>query len=144
MALIKKDTPEGFEFAGRVRKLTQERLNFFSGGFPKGPNWPAKNIHTDLEAAKKAGLKTVAASGAMFEGYLADLMIEIFGGNWLKKGKLSLAFTGIVNKNDSLIPRAVVKAKATVGSKIECTMEVWCENQRGEKVVVGTAKGIIE
>jgi acyl dehydratase len=88
---------------GRLRTVSLERINFFSGGYPKGPNWPAKNIHTDLETAKKCGLETVAASGAMFEGYLVDLMIDLFGVEWLNYGMMTLAFINVVNKDDTSV-----------------------------------------
>jgi acyl dehydratase len=141
---ITRDAPEGSEFAGRLRTVSLERINFFSGGYPKGPNWPAKNIHTDLETAKKCGLETVAASGAMFEGYLVDLMIDLFGAEWLNYGMMTLAFINVVNKNDTLVPKGVVRSKEVVGSRVEFRVDLWCENQYGTKVVVGTGKGLLK
>jgi len=49
-----------------------------------------------------------------------------------------------VDKDDSLIPRAVVKSKSPQDSKVEFTLDVWCENQHGDKVVVGTARGVVK
>ena len=138
---ITKDAREGSEFAGRIRTVSLERICMFSGGFPRGPNWPAKNIHTDLEIAKGCGLNTRAASGAMFEGYLTDLMIDLFGIEWLNYGKMSLAFVNIVDKDDTLLPMGVVRSKTVAGSASEFVLDLWCENQFGEKVVAGTGKG---
>ncbi len=128
-------------FAGQIRTVSLERINLFSGGFPKGPNWPAKNIHTDLEIAKSCGLTTRAASGAMFEGYLTDLMIDLFGLEWLHYGKMKLAFINIVDKDDTLIPTGIFKSKQIVDSSVEFTLDVYCENQYGEKVIVGNSIG---
>jgi acyl dehydratase len=141
---ITRDAPEGSEFAGRLRTVSLERINFFSGGYPKGPNWPAKNIHTDLETAKRCGLETVAASGAMFEGYLVDLMIDLFGVEWLNYGMMNLAFINVVNKDDTLVPNGVVRSKEVAGSRVEFTLDLWCENQYGTKVVVGTGRGFLK
>jgi acyl dehydratase len=143
MTSITIDSKVGDEFAGKLRTVTLERVNLFSGGYPKGPNWPAKNIHTDLDCARQCGLNTRAASGAMFEGYLADLMTDIFGEDWLRHGKMSLAFIQVVDKDDALIPKAIVHAKTVKDSKVEYTMEIWCENQHGSKVAVGTAIAIV-
>lgn len=143
MPVITKETKEGEKFIGKIRTITQERLNYFSGGFPKGPDWPAKNIHTDLQTAKKAGLKCVAASGAMFEGHLIDLMVDLFGERWLTYGAMSLSFINIMDRDDTLLPKAVVKAKKSLISQIEFTLEICCENQHGMKVVVGTGRGVI-
>jgi acyl dehydratase len=141
---ITRNAREGSEFAGRLRTVFLERINFFSGGYPKGPNWPAKNIHTDLETAKRCGLETVAASGAMFEGYLADLMTDLFGVEWLNYGMMTLAFINVVNKDDTLVPKGVVRSKEVAGSKLEFTLDLWCENQYGTKVVVGTGRGFLK
>jgi len=140
---ITRDAGEGSEFVGRLRTVSLERINFFSGGFPRGPHWPAKNIHTDLDAAKRCGLNTRAASGAMFEGYLADHMIDLFGEEWLNYGEMNLAFINIVDKDDTLVPTGVVKSKEVVGSRVEFALDLWCENQYGTKVVVGTGKGLL-
>ena len=143
MARIIKETQKGSEFQGNLKTVTEERVYAFSGGFPKGKDWPKKNIHTDLEFARSCGLPTRAASGAMFEGYLTELMIDLFGENWLTYGKMSLKFINIVDVNDRLLPKAIVQSKQIQNSNIIFTMEVWCENQHGNRVVVGTATGII-
>lgn len=144
MAIITKDTPEGYEVSGNLKTVTDERVFAFSGGYPKGTGWPNKTIHTNLEFARSGGLPTRAASGAMFEGYLAELMIDLFGENWLKEGKMSLKFIAIVDPGDTLLPKAVVQSKYMESSVTRFVMDVYCENQRGEKVVVGTATGLVQ
>jgi acyl dehydratase len=143
MAIITRDATEGAEFSGKLKTVTEERVYAFSGGFPKGPDWPKKNIHTDLEFAKSCGLPTRAASGAMFEGYLTELMIDLFGENWLSGGKMELKFIAIVDVGDKLLPKAIVQSKYIEDSGVRFVMEVWCQNQHGNKVVVGTATGIV-
>ena len=142
MAIITKDTQEGYEVSGNLKTVTEERVYAFSGGFPKGPGWPKKNIHTDLAFAKSCGLPTRAASGAMFEGYLTELMIDLFGENWLTEGKMSLTFIAIVDPGDTLLPKAIVRSKQAEDSGARFIIEVWCENQYGNKVVVGTATAL--
>jgi acyl dehydratase len=144
MAIITKDIPVGHEVSGKLKTVTEERVYAFSGGFPKGTGWPRKNIHTDLEFAKSCGLPTRAASGAMFEGYLTELMIDLFGESWLRHGKMSLTFIVIVDPGDTLVPKSVVRSKQTEDSGVRFVMEVWCENQHGNKVVVGTAIGLVQ
>src|SRR4030042_1554682 len=141
MAIITKDTQEGSEFSGRVKTVTEERVYAFSGGFPRDTDWPKKNIHTDLEFAKSCGLPTRAASGAMFEGYLTELMIDLLGDGWLTYGKMSLKFIAIVDVNDTILPRAIVQSRQSEDSGVRFLMDVWCENQHGNKVAVGTATG---
>jgi len=144
MAMITGDTSVTREFTGNWKAVTEERVFAFSGGFPDDPGWPKKNIHTDLEFARSCGLPTRAASGAMFEGYLAELMTELFGEQWLRGGTMTLSFIATVDCGDRLLPHAVVRSKEPNGSVVRFTVDVWCENQHGTKVVVGTAQGSIE
>jgi len=79
----------------------------------------------------------------MFESYLVELMIDLFGEDWLRYGKMNLTFIAIVDPGDTLVPRAVVKSRQAEDSGVGFVMDVWCENQHGEKVVVGTATGSV-
>jgi len=144
MAIVTRDTQEGQEFSGKLKTVTEERVYAFSVGFPKGPRWPKKNIHTDLEFARSCGLPTRAASGAMFEGYLTELMIDLFGEEWLQHGKMSLTFIAIVDPGDRLVPKTVLSSRHVEGSAVRFVMDVWCENQHGKKVVTGTATGLVQ
>ena len=144
MAIITRDTQERSQFSGKPKKITEERVYAFSGGFPKGAGWPQKNIHTDLEFAKRCGLPARNASGSMFESYLTELMIDLFGESWLREGKLELVFIRMVVIGDTLLPKAVVQSKRMEHSGTGFVLEVWCENQHGDKVVVGTATGLVQ
>lgn len=143
MAILTKDTREGNEFLGKLKTITDERVYAFSGGYPRGPEWPKKTIHTNLDFARNCGLPKRMASGAMFEGYLTELMINLFGENWLKGGKMTLKFIAIVSPGDTLLTKTIVKTRHIEDERIIFELEVWCENQRGNKVVIGAATGIL-
>ena len=85
--------------------MTSYRTWLFSGGWPRFDGWPAKNVHTDLAFAQQSGLPTRAASGAMMQGYLYELMVDLFGEGWLERGQLSLKFIRIVDVGDTIGPR---------------------------------------
>ena len=144
METISKDTTVGAAFCGKDRTVSLDRINLFSGGYPKGLNWPAKNIHTDLAVAQKSDLATRAASGAMFEGYLVDLMTDLFGDYWLTYGKMKLAFIKIVDKDTVLLPKATVQEKKASNAGVDFVMDIWCEDEQGDRVVTGTACGIFK
>lgn len=143
MAIVTKDTQVGSEFSGKFKTVTEERVYAFSGGFLKGTDWPHQNIHTDLSFAKSCGLPTRAASGAMCEGYLTELMIDLFGIDWLTYGKMSLKFIKIVDVNDIIFPVATVQSKHIENTGVKFVMDMWCQNQQGDKVVVGRATGLV-
>lgn len=144
MAIITKDTKAGSEFSGKLKSVTEERVFAFSGGFPKVPEWPRRTIHTNLEFARSCGLPKRTASGAMFEGYLTELMIDLFGEQWMSGGKMTLKFIAIVTPGDTLLPKAIIKAKCREQSGVKFDMEVWCEDQHGNKVVIGAASGFLK
>lgn len=135
------DTTVGSEVAGPPKTMTSYRTWLFSGGWPRFDGWPAKNVHTDLAAAQQSGLPTRAASGAMMQGYLYGLMIDLFGADWLEQGQLSLKFIRIVDVGDTITARASVFARQREADATRFDLQVWCENQRGEHVVVGTGTG---
>ena len=144
MAIINSNTPVGFEASGHVKTITPKKLNYFSGGFPMSiADWPRTNIHTSSEFAQKCGLPAQIASGAMFEGYIAELMIDLFGDEWLKNGEMSVKFIKKVFSGEKVVTKSLVRSRASEGNIIKIIMDIWCENQHGEKVVVGTAQGSI-
>lgn len=141
MSAITHTTDAGHEAVGPAKTMTSYKTWLFSGGWPRFDGWPAKNIHTDLEAARSCGLPTRAASGAMMQGYICELMVGLFGEEWLSRGRLGLKFIRIVDIGDRITARARVMSKHIEAAGTRFDMEVWCENQRGEKVVVGTGTG---
>lgn len=143
---MRKLTPEakvGAEYTGKTKTISETRVFAFSGGRFDAPGWPAKNIHTDLEFAKSCGLQTRSVSATQYLGYLTELMIDLFGETWLSHGRMELKFIAIVDVEDSLLTKAVVISKALEGSGTRFVLEMWCENQHGNKVAVGTAVGLI-
>ncbi len=136
-----QNTAVGYEVAGTPKKMTSYRTWLFSGGWPRFDGWPAKNVHTDLAFAQQSGLPTRAASGAMMQGYLSELMIDLFGARWLERGLLSLKFIRIVDVGDTITARASVSTRHPEVGTTRFELQVWCENQRGERVVVGTGTG---
>lgn len=141
--MINKDTLVGDEFAGKQKKMTWERIWAFSGGSFNTPGWPKKNIHTDLEFAKSMGLSMVFVSATQYLGYLTELMINLFSEEWLRGGKTNdLKFIKPVTEGDTIQIKAKVKSKKDEESAIEYTLDVWCENQNSDKVLVGIAVGM--
>ena len=144
MASITKDAKEGYEVSGKTKTTTSYRMWLFSGGWPRFEGWPAKNVHTDLEFAQACGFPTKGASGAMPVGYLTELMVDLFGENWLRQGdppNLNLKFIRVMDVDDKITARARVASKHEEESGVRFDMDLWCENQDGDKVVVGTGTG---
>lgn len=143
MAKISKDTKVGELFSGKPKIVSWQRLWAFSGGPFRAEGWPTKNIHTDLDFAKSCGLPYVAASATQFQGYAVELMIDLFGIGWLSHGRMDVKFPNLVNADDILITKAAVQSKNMQGGATRFTLGIHCENQRGDKVLVGWAMGTV-
>lgn len=144
MAAITKDTKVGATFDGKPKRVSWERLWTFSGGPFKSTGWPARNIHTNLEFAVSCGLPSkVAASATQYMGYVTQLMIDLFGVEWLSHGTMDVRFVAIVDAGDTLVTRAAVQSKEARTDTTKFIMDVYCENQRHEKVLIGLATGCI-
>ena len=125
-------------FEGPVKHVTSYRTWLFSGGWPRIEDWPAKNVHTDMEFALQCGLPTRGASAAMLQAYISELMINTFGEDWLVSGSLDLKFIQLVKVDDQIIAKASV-VKINDEGLVE--LDVWCENQSSEKVCLGLGTG---
>lgn len=129
----------GRVFEGRARHLTLARALALSGGPFDAPEWPEKNLHTDLKAANAAGLAAVVASGTQWEGYLVGFLVELFGTHWFRHGELDIKIPRSVKIDETLQPKARLERHELQGGHVRIVLGVWCENQDGEQVMVGSA-----
>jgi len=144
MNKITRSTKIGAEFSGQPRAMEEPRVFAFSGGRINSPGFPAKNIHTNLDFAHTVGLPTRAVSATQYEGQLASLMMKLFGENWLRSGKMEVKFIALVDVGDVVTSKAVVTSREKQGGDVLVSLNVWCENQHGNKVLVGTASCIVQ
>ncbi len=56
---------------------------------------------------------------------------------------MTAKFIAVVTVNDTIQPKAKVVAVRTEKGRSVLELEIWCENQHGAKVMVGTAVGSI-
>jgi len=94
-------------------------------------------IHQDHEFAKAAGMGDVFAHGMLSMGFVGQLVT-----NWAGPGnvrKLGVRFAAIVRLKDTITCRGRVLAKSSKDDTHLVDLEIWAENQRGEKVVSGKA-----
>jgi len=94
-------------------------------------------IHQDDEFAKAAGMGGVFAHGMLTMGFVAQAVTDWAGAGAVRK--LGVRFTGLVRLKDTVTCRGRVLAKASKEDAHSVDLEVWAENQKGEKVVSGKA-----
>jgi acyl dehydratase len=89
------------------------------------------------------GLPAPIAQGLMSHAYLAEMLTQFFGKNWLQGGKIDVKFIRYTLPGDVVTAGGVVKEKVEEGAAVRFNCDVWCESLSGEKTVVGTASCLV-
>ena len=124
----------GVELPPVSRVVTREDMVLFE---PEGE----KNIHTDDEVARAAGLPAAIAAGVQFMSYIFEMLQREYGFRSIEGTVLDVRIREPVFAGDTVTARGRVTEVHTDGSGgSRLTLEVWCENQRGGHVIAGTAQ----
>ena len=118
------------------KELGQRRIDVYSGVRPR-------SIHTDPEWAREKGFRTTLAQGMMSTAFVSEMMTRFLGAGFVKGGTMSMAFVKPVYAGDRLTVHGVVRETRPEGTGTRVVVEVWCENQHGEKTAAGTASGVV-
>ncbi len=134
------DIEVDFELPSLSWEMSLGHMRLFSGwpGWAKLGRNPV-NQHTSNEVAQKLGRPAAIVQGLQMSSYLEEMLINFFGMDWFSGGKMSVHYVGITIPGDTLTAKAKVIEKVEEGDKTRLEMEIWGENQRGAKVVVGFA-----
>jgi acyl dehydratase len=97
-------------------------------------------IHQDAAFAKAAGMGDVFAHGMLSMGFVAQSVTDWFGAGTVRK--LGVRFAALVRLGDVVTCRGKVVAKRPGkdgDGPYLVDLELWAENQKGEKVITGKA-----
>jgi acyl dehydratase len=119
-----------------VKEISQRRIDVYSGVRPR-------SIHTDEAWARQKGFRTCLAQGMMSTAYVSQMMVKLLGPGFARGGSLSMAFIKPVYAGDRLTVHGVVKDKQPADGGTRVIVDVWVENQHGEKTAVGHATGLV-
>ena len=100
-------------------------------------------IHQE-EYAKQFGLRGALVRGATLLACLLEMLLRFFGAKWLYHGRLKTSFIGGgAISGDMLTAAGRVTGKISVKNGARIELNVWLENQRQEKIVVGQASCVL-
>jgi acyl dehydratase len=119
-----------------VKDVSQRRIDAYSGVKPR-------SIHSDEAWARQKGFRTCLAQGMMSTAYVSQMMVKLLGPGFARGGTMSMAFIKPVYAGDRLTVRSVIKDKQPERGGTRVIVEVWVENQHGEKTAVGHATGLV-
>ena len=142
MIAAHKSLPVGYALEPLSYEITQAKIDRYSRYVFYGKD--TRNIHTDDEVAREAGLPRALAQGRYPVAYISERLLEFFGLGWVQGGKIDVAMVKGIFPGDTITVGGVVTDKQPEGSKVRLTLEVWLENQDREKATVGVASGLVD
>jgi acyl dehydratase len=102
-----------------------------------------KTIHNDYEAAAREGLPAPIAVGPTVAALIFRMMMLSFEDGWIRGGKVSIVFRRPIFIDDYTTAKGVVKEVIEEGLTLRYVCDVWIENQKGKKIIVGTASALV-
>jgi len=119
-----------------VKEISQRKIDAYSGVRPR-------SIHTDEAWARAKGFRAPLAQAMMSTAYISEMMTQLLGAGFVQGGSMSVAFIKPVYVGDRLTVHGVVNEKRPENGATRVVVDVWCENQHGEKTAAGTASGLV-
>ena len=85
------------------------------------------------------GLERPIASGQMSYSYIHELLCREFGIDFRQGGDLSVTFLKPVYAGDTVTANGIVEDRKNVDGRTTLSLNVWLENQDGNKTSTGKA-----
>lgn len=133
-----KDIKVGFEIEPITKKLTLDKMRLYRSQWPRIRSW-----HNDYEVAQNWGVDKPLAFASQVMEYLGEMLVKFFGEGYIG-GNLSVSIIKSVLPEDTITAKGIVREKVSEDECIRLILEVWCENQNGDKVLVGKASGLVQ
>jgi acyl dehydratase len=127
---ITVDTPVGFELAPLKKRATIQLMGSrLWGRF--NPN------HWDEEYARATGLANPIQTGEMSSSYLAEMCVNHFGADMFRGARVVCKYVASVIADEVITTHGVVREKTPKGNGYRFTVDIWCDNEAGDKKTVG-------
>jgi acyl dehydratase len=139
MGHVKQDEVHPLKVGDELKTFTREVTERKMVEFERVIWDRGSNSHSDPEAAKRDGLAKPLASGQNQMAFLHEMLERNFGDAWVYGGKISVRNIHPVYGGDRITPHGVVTELSEVDGKTRVTVQIWCENQTGQKTSAGTA-----
>ena len=126
----------GFELEPVIKKVTLDKVRLYTG-------WPqSRSYHNDYTEAHLKGLREPILLGNQILDFIFELLIKFFGQGYLG-GNLSVELIRQMHADDVITTKGIIQKKVVEGDAVRLILDVSCENQFGEKVIFGTASGLV-
>jgi 3-hydroxybutyryl-CoA dehydratase len=135
----------GDELAGPIRTITPQRIEWYDSAMLSTATNELRqvgsNIHTDVEFARSEGFPTANADGMIMTNWCSEMLLRTFGMDYLERGELRTKYIKPVNLGVQLHVRGrIEEATKQPNGSVLYTIDVWCEDEHGTKLVDGDAR----
>ena len=128
--LITRDTPVGFALIGVKKKAAIQLMGSrLWGRF--NPN------HWDPVYAAETGLKAPIQTGEMSSAYIAEMCVNYFGAGLFRNARIVCKYVASTLANEVITTHGTVSAKTPKGNGYRFKVDIWADNEAGEKKTVG-------
>ena len=104
-----------------------------------------ENIHNNPELARqRLGTTFPIASGRMSVAFASEALRKFFGSQVFNHtGSVNLKFLRPVKDGDTVMVHGMVNSRQKVENGTLVTVDIYCENQNGDKTAVGQGSAVI-
>jgi len=100
--------------------------------------------HWDPVYAAETGLKAPIQTGEMSSAYLAEMCVNHFGRNFFVNARMVCKYVAATLANEVITTHGIVSEKTPKGNGFRFKVEIWAENEAGEKKTVGWVEADVE
>lgn len=135
----------GDDLAGPVRAITAQRIEWYDSAMLSAATNELRqvgsNIHTDEEFARSEGFTAPNADGMIMTNWCSEMLVRAFGMDYFERGELRTKYIKPTNLGVLLhVKGRIREATAQPNGNTLYTIDVWCEDRNGTKLVDGDAK----
>ena len=128
--LFTADTPVGVAMASVKKKAAIQLMGSrLWGRF--NPN------HWDPVYAAETGLQSPIQTGEMSSAYLAEMCVNHFGAAVFRNARVVCKYVASTLANEVITTHGVVREKTPKGKGYRFKVDIWADNEAGEKKTVG-------
>jgi acyl dehydratase len=135
---ISRETPLGTALRPLVKEVRQAQMSVFTGA-----EFHKQGIHTNLDIAKKAGLRDCIAQGMMESCWASQYLTNLFGGSFLSTGRHFCTYLTPIYPRDLIKLEGVVTDRSEELGRVRIEVEFWLTNQSGETTAVGYGSSLL-
>jgi len=138
------DLKVGDDLVGLTKYVSPERVEWYDSAMLSAASEElatvGKNIHTDEDYAKEHGLPSANADGMMSTNWCQTMLMNQFGLDFVTSGELFNKYIKPVPIHSTVLVKGKVTAIEPTAKGKRVSLDVWCEDDKGVKMVDGFAK----